>query len=53
MLWGNCVVAIVRAITKNEISAAEADEALAISLSIWTISDAKASKLMSADLDLS
>jgi len=53
MLWGNCVVAIVRAITKNEISAAEADKALAIALSIWTISETKASKLMSADLDLS
>jgi len=50
LLWGSCVVALIREVMEGSLSPSDAEKALAISLSIWAISPAKAMKLLSSPL---
>jgi AcrR family transcriptional regulator len=52
LLWGSCVVALIREVMDGSLSPSDAEEALAISLSIWAITPAKAAKLLSAPLEI-
>jgi len=52
LLWGSCVVALIREVMDGSLSPSDAEKALAISLSIWDITPAKAAKLLSAPLGI-
>jgi len=52
LLWGSCVVALIRGVMDKSLSPSDAEKALAISLSIWAITPAKAAKLLSAPLGI-
>jgi len=52
LLWGSCVVALIREVMDGSLSPSDAEKALAISLSIWAISPAKAMKLLSSPLEI-
>jgi AcrR family transcriptional regulator len=50
LLWGSCIVALIREVMDKSLSPIDAEKALAISLSIWAITPAKAAKLLAAPL---
>ena len=52
LLWGSCIVALIREVMDKSLSPSDAEKALAISLSIWAITPAKAAKLLSAPLGI-
>jgi AcrR family transcriptional regulator len=52
LLWGSCVVALIRGVMDKSLSPSDAEKALAISLSIWAITPAKAARLLSAPLGI-
>ena len=53
VLWANIISGLSRSVLVNEeLTPEQADIALGIALSVWGISDAKAKKLVSRDLDL-
>lgn len=52
LLWGSCIVALIREVMDKSLSPSDAEKALVISLSIWAITPAKAAKLLSAPLGI-